>query len=512
MNVAFRTDASLAMGTGHVMRCLALAEVLRSRGTTVRFVCREHAGHLIHLIEEHGLPVLRLPRPAAGAPPASSSGYGAWLGVTQAQDAQETAAGLQGEKPDWMVVDSYALDVDWETHMRPRVGKLMVLDDLADRVHDCDVLLDQNYSDKGTRYRDRVPKRCQQLLGPRYALLRQEFRARRRTLRAHCGKVEKVAVFFGGSDPDNVSRTALEALSVPGLRHLEVDLVVGTNNPRRNELEKLAAARPRAHIHGPLPDLAALMGAADLGVGAGGITTWERMCLGLPSVIVSIADNQRLASQALAQAHLVRYAGHRTEVGAARLALLLQQLVGDSSTLSEFSLQGQLLVDGLGAARVAEVLQPTGAEQIDLRPARDDDVVAFFLWANDPHVRRNAVHTDPISWPEHREWFAAKMRSDDSRLFVLEASGLPVGQIRFDRAAGETRIDYSLDEIARGRGWGTRLVDLGMARMRDSRPVQLSAAVKAENPHSHAVFRRLGFEAAAEDAAGTIVYRKHLCA
>ena len=509
MNFVFRADASLAMGTGHFMRCLALAETLRARGAQVKFVCREHAGHFIGLLDKRGIPVARLAGPSRSA--ATSRGvYGAWLGVTQAQDALETAESFRREKPDWLVVDSYALDVEWEARLRPHAGRLMVIDDLADRAHDCDVLLDQNYSNRSGHYADLVPEKCRRLLGPRYALLGPKFRTYRSPLRAHRGKVETVVIFFGGSDPENASSTALEALSVPGLRHLEVDLVVGANNPHRTELERLAAARARTRIHGPLPDLASLMARADLGLGAGGVTTWERMCLGLPSVIVSIADNQRPVSQALADARLARYAGHRAEAGAVRLASILEQLNAEPATLSEMSLQGQLLVDGLGAARVAEVLLPTRAEQIRLRAADANDVVAFFNWANDPDVRVNAITTKPIPWPEHQEWFGQRVRSGASRLFVLEASGLPVGQIRFDQAAGETAIDYSLDEIVRGRGWGGRLLSMGMEIIQETGPVDLSAAVKAGNPRSHAVFRRLGFDVARGASPDMTVYRKHL--
>ncbi len=510
MNVVFRADASLAIGTGHVMLCLALAEVLRERGAKVKFICREHDGNLIQVLEERDIQVMRLPRPPQGSPSASHDGYGSWLGVTQPQDALETAEGLRRENADWIVVDHYALDAEWEARIRPTVHKLMAIDDLADRAHDCDVLLDHNYSEQAERYAQLVPKGCRRLLGPRYALLGRKFRAYRRSVRAHRGKVETMLVFFGGSDPENTSRRALEALSVPGLRHVEVDLVVGANNQNRAELERLAAARGRTRVHGLLPDLAELMAGADLGLGAGGTTTWERMCLGLPSIIVSIADNQRPASQALAGAGLAHYAGHRAEASVDRIASMLGQLDAEPSILSEMSLRGQLLVDGLGAARVAEVLLPTSAEQIELRAAEEDDVVAFFNWANDPGVRSNAINTQPIQWPEHREWFARRIRSDASRLFVLEAAALPVGQIRFDHLEGEARIDYSLDEIVRGRGWGQHLVTMGMDAMRKEGPVDFSATVKAANPPSHAVFRRLGFEAAHTDSAGSTVYRKHL--
>lgn len=492
MKVAFRVDASDAIGTGHHYRCMTLAQSLRERGAEVRFLCRAHQGHLIGLLRQAGLPATALSGPLASH---SRSGAGAsdWLGVSQVEDAAQTIAALDGEVPDWVVADHYGLDAEWERHLRPHAGRLMVIDDLANRPHDCDVLLDQNFSLEGARrYAALVPPSCRLLTGPRYALLQPAYSERRRTLRLRDGRVKSVLVFFGGSDGGNMTAGALAALSTPGLRHLEAVVVLGANNAHRTPLELLSRRRPATRLLGPRPHLADLMAEADLAIGAGGATVWERMALGLPSIVVSIADNQRPACEALAAARLIGYAGDARDVTPDRLTRLVEAAIADPAWLGEQETLSRLQVDALGAPRVAEILLPSDPSELQVRAARPDDIDLYHAWANDPDVRSNAINPDPITWATHREWFARRLRDPASRLFVLEARGLPLGQIRFDLEPGQARISYSLDPVARGRRWGARLVTLGMRRLRD-RPVRFLADVKATNAPSCAVFLRTGF-------------------
>ncbi|BAN36701.1 hypothetical protein SCD_n02902 [Sulfuricella denitrificans skB26] len=504
MKAVFRVDASARMGIGHLMRCLTLAEALRERGVQIRFVCREHMGNLIALLQQQAMPVTVLPAPAV-TDATSGEDYAAWLGATQAEDAEQSIEALNGEKPDWLVVDHYGLDVEWELRLRPHVGKLMVIDDLANRHHDCDVLLDQNYSEEGERrYAGLVPAACKLLTGPRYALLRPEYAAYRKILRARDGQVKRVLVFFGGSDPQNMTGLALDALSHAELRHLDVDVVIGANNPHRKMLEKQLRERLQTRIYGSRPHLADLMAQADLAIGAGGATTWERMCLGLPTVVISIAENQRPASEALEEAKLIHYAGHFSDIKTDQLTQLLKKLSRDVGKLAELSSLNQLQVDGLGALRLVEVLCPSATNGIRHRPACEEDIVLYYNWANDPEVRKNAVNTPSIPWATHHAWFANKLHDVNSHLFVLEVDGLPVGQIRFDKAEDEALIDYSLDVIVRGRGWGSRLIALGADMMRQIEPVRLRAEVKVWNEASSAVFLHMGFtETASVSGGGT---------
>ncbi|VFM98156.1 MAG: UDP-2,4-diacetamido-2,4,6-trideoxy-beta-L-altropyranose hydrolase [Candidatus Kentron sp. G] len=502
MKVVFRVDASNRIGTGHMVRCLTLAEALRDRGKKPRFICRAHPGHLIERLQRQAMPVTVLP-PAPDTEPDHSADYAAWLGVTQAHDAQQTIAALGGERPDWLIADHYGLDAAWEQRLRPHVDRLMVIDDLANRLHDCDLLLDQNVIDEpasdGTRYRNLTPTGCRLLLGPRHALLRPEYADWRRTLMPRDGQVRRVLVFMGGSDPGNVTGLALEILSAPEFRHLEVDVVVGSNNPHRPTIENQATRRARTTLHGPRPHLADLMARADLAIGAGGTATWERLCLGLPSLVISIAENQELACLALARAGLIRYLGDAVTVDEERMRAALGGIMDDPEEIAGQSLAGRLLVDGLGALRVLETLDPTPVEQLHLRPVNEDDITLYYDWANEPEVRRQSIDSSPIPWTRHRDWFHDKLTDARSHLFVLQAGGLPAGQVRFDGKNDEVRIDYSLDPLVRGRGWAAYMVAMGAKRLQESRPVMLRAEVKFGNHVSRAVFLRLGFE---EDIGG----------
>lgn len=501
MNVAFRVDASDRIGTGHLVRCLTLAEALRTRGARVRFVCRAHPGHMIELLRGRGINVCALPASQRPLPQAGLEDYVAWLGTTEEEDADQTIAALEGEALDWLVVDHYALGSAWEQRLRGRATKLMVIDDIANRAHDCDLLLDQNYSHVALeRYRGLVPSDCKLCVTPRYALLSPEYVEYRRALPMRSGRVSRVLIFFGGSDPHDVTGRALQALCEPQFSQLAVDVVIGANNPNREALLQASSARPLTRAHGPRNHLADLMAQADLAIGAGGITAWERMCLGLPSVVVSIADNQRPACEALRDDGLIRYVGHYSEVQVSDIAGAVADCMQQPELTAALSERLKTLVDGLGTSRIAEYLHPSVSESLRLRPAAAEDMLLYFEWANDPDVRHQALATQPIPLDEHRAWFAARLEAKSSHLFVMQAGDLPVGQIRFDLSGSVARIDYSIDAMFRGRGWARQLVKLGMRKMSSLAKVVFRAEVKESNPPSKAVFTGLGFADATSEA------------
>ncbi len=233
------------------------------------------------------------------------------------------------------------------------------------------------------------------------------------------------------------------------------------------------------------------MAKAALAVGGGGVTTWERMCVGLPAVVVSLAENQRPACEALTDLGLIAYAGHFDEVTPESLAGLIVRTAGDPGRMAHLALSGMRRVDGLGAQRVAEALAPTAPQALSLRRARPSDAQAYFGWLNDPAVRAAAFDSAPVPWDVHEAWFSKRLADPSSLMFVLEAQGLPVGQVRFDLADGEGYVDYALDPLVRGRGWAAHLLEAGI-RAADA-ATRFRAEVKPANPASLAAFRGLGF-------------------
>src|SRR3990172_245647 len=275
MKVVIRADASSRVGSGHVMRCKTLAEELRRRGAEVQFVCRDDPGHLIALLTREGYRVAVLP--AADA--------------AESADADATTSVLGGFAPDWLVVDHYGLGEEWESRLRAHVSRIFVIDDLANRPHACDALLDPNWFGATTphRYDNLVPRSCRRLLGPRYALLHPLFAQLRRILPPRDGLIRRVLVFFGAVDSWNQTTAVLEALRAPAFAGLAVDVVVGHANVHGAAIEAMVRDLAGGALHRKLPTLAGVMARADVMAGAGGATTWERCCLGLPAVVAATA-------------------------------------------------------------------------------------------------------------------------------------------------------------------------------------------------------------------------------
>lgn len=356
MKVIFRTDASVAMGSGHAMRCLTLASALREKGAEVVFVCRELPGNLCAFMEDKGFGVRRLPAPSVAA--LQKGLYARWLGVDVETDAAETMAVIVKEgQARWLIVDSYALDRTWEASLRPLVSGIMAIDDLANREHGCDILLDQNlYEGMDERYNGKVPIHCKRLLGPGFALLRPEFVSAVKKLRHGQGHVKRIFVFYGGADPTDETSKALRAIQSLNMPQAAVDVVVGKTNPNREEVEKRCHAMPNAAFYCQTDTMASLMARADIALGAGGSATWERCCMGIPSVVTIIAENQIEAASCLEHRGVIISLGWREDVKEDAIAGALGRLINDAAQRKEMSQRCMALVDGRGVERVAGLL------------------------------------------------------------------------------------------------------------------------------------------------------------
>lgn len=302
MRVAFRADASLQMGSGHVMRCLTLAQALAAEGVECLFICREHQGNLLDLIASKGFMPHVLPAPDTEAAEILADNgdelaHARWLGVTQSQDAAQTSFVIQGMELDWLVVDHYGLDATWEQVLQPFYKRLMVIDDLADRRHVCDLLLDQNLGRKEQDYAGLVPGSCKMMIGPQYALLRPEFAELRNHSieRRENPAVRQILISMGGVDPENVTGRVLSALQgCPISKDCRVVIVMGAKAPWLQAVKEQAASLPwPTEVLVDVQDMAKKMAESDLSIGAAGSTSWERCCLGLPSIVIVLAENQK---------------------------------------------------------------------------------------------------------------------------------------------------------------------------------------------------------------------------
>ena len=365
MNVSFRVDASIEIGAGHVMRCLTLAEALREHGARARFLCRAQPGDLIETIRERGFAVDALRGDVDGATAALGAArapaHAAWLGADWLTDARETQSLLADAALDWLIVDHYALDAQWERELRGGCRRLMVIDDLADRPHDCDLLLDQNLGRVAGDYENLIPRSCVVLAGPRYALLRPEFaRLRAYSLRRRVEpKLENILVTMGGVDRANVTGAVLSALSECRLpEDIVVKVVMGPTAPWLEDVRAAAARAPwKTNVLVDVREMAQLMADSDLAIGAAGGTSWERCCLGLPTLVFALADNQLPIARALAGTGAAIEVELDQKGSCADLCRPLALMMeGDELIIRKMSEAASVVVDGRGTDRVVSCI------------------------------------------------------------------------------------------------------------------------------------------------------------
>jgi UDP-2,4-diacetamido-2,4,6-trideoxy-beta-L-altropyranose hydrolase len=371
MNVLIRVDAGVRIGSGHVARTLTMADALKRRGVNAHFVCRKHFGHLESWIKSRGFSVTMLPLDSQSQSD-SDQPYAEWLGAPSDLDARQTLDVARQGRYEWVITDHYAIDEAWHGPIRSVVPQVMAIDDLANRKHNADVVLDQNYHhDFASRYDKLVPESCIRLLGPQYTLLRPQFEQSRRRLSklksVKRSDTENWLVFMGGMDEQNVTSMVLQAFQSETLEslidpgQLKIHVVIGSSNPHMSQVVRICRQisshqRIQAKLHVQVDDMAGLMSQMDFAVAAGGTNTWERCCLGLPTAVVTVADNQVQVAQDLDTAGVSCFIGRNDQLDPTRLATALadQWVHRDRRiTMRQRSLE---LVDGAGTTRVSEII------------------------------------------------------------------------------------------------------------------------------------------------------------
>jgi UDP-2,4-diacetamido-2,4,6-trideoxy-beta-L-altropyranose hydrolase len=332
------------------MRCLTLANALKKNHLKVFFVARHIHAEIATLISEQGHEVVLLDYPLTSEH--DDLKHSGWLRASQITDAKAIIDALKNQSIDWVIVDHYALDERWEFCLRSVAKKIMVIDDIADRQHDCDILLDQNYyGDMELRYQNKVPPHCKLILGPKYALLRDEFYQTRQLLIAKTGKVKRILITFGGVDAENYTAKAIHAITQLTEYELTVDVVIGAQHPNKDEIEQLC--KKFGYIcHVQTNKMAELMASADIAMAAGGATSWERCAIGLPSIIVSLADNQHEIAKSLDNIGVAFFIGRNADFTQEKLCKLLINACNSPEKLLEMSNKAFALVDGIGTKRV----------------------------------------------------------------------------------------------------------------------------------------------------------------
>ncbi len=361
MRIVFRVDASLEIGTGHTMRCLTFADELKRLGVKCTFITRAHPGNMADAVEERGYKIALLPSPSEVYQARQNNvAHASWLGVSWEQDAEETLRAIGALKPDWLVVDHYGIDARWHRKLIDRVDKIMVIDDLADRSHDCDLLLDQNLGRETSDYANRVPASCIILTGPKHALLRPEFATLREysLRRRKNAKIAHVLITMGGIDQHNATGKLLAALNeCPLPLNCRITVVMGQNAPWLDNVQQQAGMLPwRTEVLVNIGDMAQRMADSDLAIGAAGATSWERCCLGLPTIVVVLAENQRLPARRMVKAGLALELNLGDNLHSA-LEEMVGELARHPECLKKMSERAAEVTEGNGAQRLVALIE-----------------------------------------------------------------------------------------------------------------------------------------------------------
>lgn len=475
--LVIRADASAQIGTGHVMRCLALAQAWHARGGNAILVSQELAPVLEQRIQTEQIALVPVR-----------------LGLNLAEDAALLIETTRSQNAEWIVVDGYQFDANYQRVIREAGFKLLVLDDIGDCEHYyADLILNQNLHATPELYARRESY-TKLLLGNRYVLLRREFLEWRAWERQIPDVAKRILVTLGGSDPQNVTLRVMQALDEIANEGLESIVVVGATNPHVNELEDAAAqSHITMRVKKNATTLPALMAWADVAIAGAGSTCWELAFMGLPSVVMPLAENQKPIAQELAARQIFLSLQELTQANKGDFVKVISEMCLDSAKRAEMSQAARALIDGEGAARVAQELDPLS---IRLRRARAEDSRLLWEWANDPMTRANSFSSAPISWETHSKWFEQKLTNENCKFFVAQNwLGEPIGQIRFEIENTEAVVSTSIAPLMRGCGYGTRLIACGTAELfATSEAKIIHAFVKSENKVSFRAFLSAGYK------------------
>ena len=484
MRVLIRADASPTIGSGHIARCLTLARVLRKQGAHVAFACRLLPGHRLDSLASEGFETFALPdRYRDEDPQQAIESMLPWQA-----DIAALAQALEGHPAfDWIVVDHYGLDHHWQTAARRWAPRIAAVDDLATRQYCVDLLLNQNLSGTPEAYAALLTPGCQTLFGPRFAMLRDAFCCPAIEIKP---KARRVLVNFGGFDAAVQTHHAMLALA--DLHELEVDFVAGADNPAWEQMQALAAYRPNWRLHSFVSDFYRLMTEADLFIGAGGGTSWERAAMGLPTICIAVSNNQQANGEVMATSGAHVFLGNREHVSVEQLRQAVGFVVGNQVFRQSLADRSRQLVDGRGAQRVAAAL--AGAV-LQVRRATADDAQLLFEGRNAEAVRRWSLDTHVIDWQRHQVWLAASLSNPQRLLLIAEADDGPVGMLRYDLDGTRAEVSIYLFEGRFGLGWGRALLSRGEAFVTAHWPAleAITAQVLPANQPSLKVFREAGF-------------------
>ena len=498
LKIAFRMDASLDIGTGHFFRCLTLADALAHAGATCNFLCRNLSKKLEFLIIEAGHSFYKLPKLAITEDDGSTE-YSQWLGTTQEKDAKDCLQVLAELNPDWLVVDHYAIGATWEAIVRLTAKNIMVIDDLANRSHNCDLLLDQTPGRALSSYDHLVPTNCQRIIGPRYALLKPEFRLRRNASlnRRKQAQLKQILVFLGGVDRDNMTSKVLDGLAMAALPvDSEITVVLGPTAPWKNSIKALIEKMPvPTKLLVGVKDMADLMLDADLAIGAAGSSSLERCCLGLPSLMVVVADNQTSIARELERSNAVKLLStDPTELNNLICNFFQSKVL--TYELEKMSAASANILNGDGVQSV--LAKMTESSFYRVRVASEGDAERVFEWryssiSGEKYYLRNKSP----NYNDHLSWFQSALKEDSRTLLIVMIGNIPIAHVRLDVVLDnpyKERVSICVSPEIKKQGQSAEILYVALKQVNRFMEKEFIADVHRDHIASKRLFLSLGFK------------------
>ena len=459
------------------MRCLALAQAWQDAGGEAIFAMAQVTPAIEARLLRENVEVIAL-----SVEPGNVS------------DAAQITSLARNRRADWIAVDGYQFGSSYQSCLKEAGLKVLFVDDNGHAQHySANFVLNQNAHANEAFYQKRDPN-TMLLLGLRYALLRREFNMWRAWKRKIPDVGMRILVTMGGSDPDNVTSHVLASLKGLSVAGVETKVVVGGSNPHRLSVEKLAAEMGKSiQVLENVSNMAELIAWADVAVAGAGTTSAELCFLGLPALLVIIAENQRPSSEELDRLGVAINLGTGLRIDGNCFANRLTEALSSKDVRQEISMRGRALVDGQGAARVVRALL---AEVMEMRFATSADCKLLWQLANDPVVRSSSFSHEPIPWDAHVRWFEGRMADPRCRIFVSESKGALIGQVRVEWTADlEGEIHMSVAPDFRGAGVGKQLIDKAVREVFSSAGLsRVHAYILPENPASVGAFKSAGFQ------------------
>ena len=480
MPIAFRVDCSSKIGSGHLMRCIRLSKSLKKNEKEIYFIINksDYLSEIRKLISKENLNLILINNKRNN--------------FSYKLDAKSTIKILKKKKIKKLIVDNYEIDSKWEKKVKKYTEKLIVIDDLANRKHYCDIIIDQNYvKNYKTRYDKITNKNCLKLLGPKFCINNKIKKKSDLNNKSKNTEVRRIFIFFSTVFIPKIFKLIISLFSAKKYKHINIDFVVG-NLEKKKFLQLKNSINENINLMINNKNFENLMSKADLAIGSGGTNTWERISLGLPSVVFCIAQNQKEICEFLSKKKIIRYMGLISNNSKSKLNREFIDIQKNYKDIKLNSEENKYLIDGFGKERINFFINRPIKKKLELKEINSEDKDLMFGWANDSLVRKNSFKKKKIKYSDHIKWLKKKIISKKTLIFKLLLNNIPIGQVRYDKKNNYYEIDYSIDEIFRNYGFGKIIIKKSIKKIFKKRTI-IKADVKQENKESINIFKSLKF-------------------